>query len=113
MSELPPERPSLTNPPRRALLGIRRGDLEISPRSTVANAALLVGGLILLSRVTGLIRLQAIAYLFGQTWQTDAYMSAFNIPDFIYFLMSGGALATGFVPVFTEYLAKGNKSQER
>ncbi|MCS6863420.1 MAG: hypothetical protein NZT92_24200, partial [Abditibacteriales bacterium] len=63
-------------------------------KSTIAGAAALMMVMILLSRVSGLIRQLVISHLFGVTWQTGAYVSAFNIPDFIYFLISGGALAT-------------------
>lgn len=82
-------------------------------KSTLAGAAALMMGMIFLSRVSGLIRQLVISHLFGVTWQTGAYVSAFNIPDFIYFLISGGALATGFVPVFTEYLTQGKEEQAR
>lgn len=82
-------------------------------KSTIAGAAVLMMVMIFLSRVSGLIRQLVISHLFGVTWQTGAYASAFNIPDFIYFLISGGALATGFVPVFTEYLTQGKEDQAR
>jgi putative peptidoglycan lipid II flippase len=63
--------------------------------------------LIGLSRITGIIRDIGRTTLFGRDWHTDAYVSAFSIPDLIYFLASGGALSAGFVPVFTGYLTKG------
>jgi putative peptidoglycan lipid II flippase len=63
--------------------------------------------LIGLSRITGIIRDIGRTALFGRDWHTDAYVSAFSIPDLIYFLASGGALSAGFVPVFTGYLTKG------
>jgi putative peptidoglycan lipid II flippase len=87
--------------------------LRIQTKSTVAGAAVLMAVMILASRVSGLIRQLVIVHLFGVSWETGAYESAFNIPDFIYFLISGGALATGFVPVFTEYLAQGDQQQAR
>lgn len=83
-----------------------RERLVIRAGGTVAAAAMLLAAMILVSRVTGIVRMAVIAHLFGQTPQTDCYVGAFNIPDFIYFLISGGALATGFVPVFTEYLTQ-------
>jgi len=63
--------------------------------------------LIGLSRITGIVRDIGRTTLFGRDWHTDAYVSAFSIPDLIYFLASGGALSAGFVPVFTGYLTKG------
>ena len=76
-------------------------------RATVAGAALVTMALIGLSRITGIIRDIGRTTLFGRDWHTDAYVSAFSIPDLIYFLASGGALSAGFVPIFTGYLTKG------
>jgi putative peptidoglycan lipid II flippase len=76
-------------------------------RATVASATLVTMTLIGLSRITGIIRDIGRTALFGRDWHTDAYVSAFSIPDLIYFLASGGALSAGFVPVFTGYLTKG------
>ncbi|MCS7223082.1 MAG: murein biosynthesis integral membrane protein MurJ [Armatimonadetes bacterium] len=81
--------------------------LKRNPSSEVGSAALLIGLLIGLSRLTGIARDIGRTTLFGRNWQTDAYVSAFSIPDLIYFLASGGALSAGFVPVFSGYLAKG------
>lgn len=80
-------------------------------RTTVAGAALLVSALIGLSRVTGIVRDIGRTTLFGRDWRTDAYVSAFSIPDLIYFLASGGALSAGFIPVFTGYLTKGEDNR--
>ncbi len=76
-------------------------------RTTIASAAIINMTLIGLSRVTGIVRDIGRTTLFGRDWHTDAYVSAFSIPDLIYFLASGGALSAGFVPVFTGYLTKG------
>ena len=87
---------------------------RLRPRATtVGRAALLMSGMIFASRVTGLVRQAVIAHLFGVSWRTDAYSAAFSLPDFIYFLISGGALATGFVPVFTEFVTKHQPEQAR
>ncbi len=76
----------------------------------VAAAGLMVIA-IFLSAVTGLIRVMVLARQFGTTGEINAYVQAFRVPDFIYFLMAGGALRTGFVPVFTEYLTLGKHKQ--
>ncbi|MGQ9727305.1 MAG: murein biosynthesis integral membrane protein MurJ [Candidatus Fervidibacter sp.] len=81
--------------------------LNRNEQATVAKAALVTMALITLSRLTGIVRDIGRTTLFGRDWHTDAYVSAFSIPDLIYFLASGGALSAGFVPVFTAYLTKG------
>ncbi len=67
-----------------------------------AAAIVMVG--FLLAKIAGLARQWVIAYVFGTTAQLDAYYAAFTAPDLIFTLISGGALATAFIPVFAEYL---------
>jgi len=63
-----------------------------------------------ISRITGLIRLQVIAYLFGYSQATDAFWFAFSIPNLLRALFAEGALSSGFIPVFSEYSSlKGDK----
>jgi len=62
------------------------------------------------ARVAGLVRVMVLAR-FGTTGEINAYYQAFVIPDLVYFLIAGGALRTGFVPVFTEYITKGKWNQ--
>ncbi len=67
----------------------------------------MLAAMIAIARITGFGRLVVTSTIFGLNATTDAYNAAFNIPDTISIIIAGGALATGFVPVFTEYLAQG------
>lgn len=67
--------------------------------------------LILVSRALGFVRERAIADVFGMDWRTDAFRLAFGIPDFMYNLLIAGGLNAAFIPVFTEYLAKGDEKE--
>jgi len=58
-----------------------------------------------LSRIIGYVRDMVIAARFGQNNLTDAYNAAFSIPDFLYYLLVGGALSSAFIPVFSSYIA--------
>lgn len=91
----------------------RPRSLEISSRLTVGKASLLMAAMIALSRITGYGRQVLTSYLYGISGATDACNAAFNIPDTITIIIAGGALATGFVPVFTEYLARGQQEAAR
>lgn len=73
---------------------------------SVGKAALLLSAMIALSRVAGFARLVLTSHLYGISPVTDAYNAAFNIFDTVNILIAGGALATGFVPVFSGYLAR-------
>ena len=60
----------------------------------------------LFSRITGLIRLQIIAYIFGYSPATDAFWLAFTLPNLFRALLAEGALSTAFIPIFSEWYSK-------
>jgi putative peptidoglycan lipid II flippase len=68
------------------------------------SAAAIVGVSLLASRVLGLIRTTVFATLFGTSPDMAAYSAAFRVPDLLYTLISGGALASAFIPVFAGLL---------
>lgn len=80
---------------------------------TLGRASWLMAAMIGLSRLTGFGRIVLTSNLYGRNAVTDAYNAAFNVPDTISILIAGGALATGFVPVFTQYLARGEEDAAR
>jgi len=65
------------------------------------NAAKTVAGITLISRVFGLFRDMGVTSL-GANRLTDAYGFAFQIPNLFRRLFGEGALASAFVPVFTD-----------
>ncbi len=72
----------------------------------IARAASLVMALFLVSRVLGLLREVVIAHQFGTSAEMDAYLAAFRLPDFLFYVVAGGALGSAFIPVFTVYLTR-------
>jgi putative peptidoglycan lipid II flippase len=78
---------------------------EDSPLAFVRNTAVMSVGTAL-SRVTGFLRLSAMAYALGiaETRLADAYNIANITPNIIYELALGGILSSVFVPVFVEWL---------
>ncbi|BCM88238.1 putative lipid II flippase MurJ [Abditibacteriota bacterium] len=87
--------------------------LQINQTTSLGKASLVVAAMIMVSRLTGFGRLVVTSYFFGRSPATDAYNAAFNIPDTLAILISGGLLATGFVPVFTALLQKGEEEEAR
>ncbi|MBI3368132.1 MAG: murein biosynthesis integral membrane protein MurJ [Burkholderiales bacterium] len=63
------------------------------------KAAFSVSALTLLSRVTGLVREQFGAALFGTTAMMDAFQIAFRIPNLLRRLFAEGAFSQAFVPL--------------
>jgi putative peptidoglycan lipid II flippase len=57
------------------------------------------------SRLTGLLRVIALAYALGATHLADAYNLANTTPNMIYDIVLGGVLSATFIPVFVDRLA--------
>jgi putative peptidoglycan lipid II flippase len=72
------------------------------------NAAGLMVFASFVSAITGLIRAGSLTshYGGGSSADLNAYFQAFTIPDFVYFLVAGGAMRTGFVPIFSQFMAR-------
>ena len=77
----------------------------------LASAALLLSASFVLSRLLGVIRMSVIADVFGNSPAVNAYFAAFRIPDTMFTLVSGGALASAFIPVFAGLVEKRDERQ--
>ena len=75
-------------------------------KAQIARAAGLVMALFVVSRVLGLLREMVISYQFGTGGDLDAYLAAFRLPDILFQIVAGGALASAFIPTFTTLLAR-------
>jgi putative peptidoglycan lipid II flippase len=72
--------------------------------SKIARATLIVAFFFGMEKLLGFIRQLLIARRFGLTAELDVFNAANNIPDLIFGLISGGALAIALIPVLSEYL---------
>ncbi|HTL12898.1 MAG TPA: murein biosynthesis integral membrane protein MurJ [Bdellovibrionota bacterium] len=70
------------------------------------RAAGAMGVAVAISRVTGLVREQAFAYLFGASDAMDAFNIAFRIPNLFRNLFAEGAMSASFVPVLVQVREK-------
>jgi putative peptidoglycan lipid II flippase len=69
--------------------------------SQVARASLLLASLFLVDKVLALGRSVIIARQFSLSVELDSFNVANNLPDLLFALISGGALAMAFIPVLT------------
>lgn len=83
----------------------------MSSTRTLAKAAGLLMLTQLASRILGFFRESIMAGFFGKTSATDAYQTAFILPDLLYWLLVGGVLSSAFIPVFSEYINKGKEEE--
>lgn len=78
---------------------------------SIKFAAVLLSVSTLISALLGIFRDRLLNSLYLDTYPTgiDAYTAAFTVPDFMFFILTSGALAVSFIPVFNQRLASGNK----
>ena len=77
-----------------------------SHQHTAFSATVLLMGTVMLSRVIGYAREAYIAFAFGAGKQTDAYVAAFTLPDFLNYIVAGGAASITFISIYTRFLAE-------
>ena len=65
----------------------------------IARGAAVVAGLTILSRILGLVRTLVFSQTVGASCLGTAYVTANQVPDLLYQLILGGALASAMVPV--------------
>ena len=71
----------------------------------IARAAVVVMVGMVISSVVGLLRQILIARFFGTGAAFDAFNTANRLPDFLFNLIAGGALASAFIPTYTGFLS--------
>ena len=77
----------------------------------VKLASALYASSILLSRVIGLVREGVIGRVLGDSGQADVYWVAFILPDFLNYLLAGGALSLVLIPLLQSANARGGDAE--
>lgn len=83
----------------------------VNSKLSVKSAAVVLASSSLISALLGLFRDRLLNSYYLGTYPTgiDAYTAAFTIPDFMFFIITSGALSVSFIPVFNQRIASGNK----
>ena len=66
---------------------------------------------IIFSQILGLIRQRLLASIFGASNTLGVYFASAKMPEFLFQLIIAGALSSAFIPVFSDYLAKGREKE--
>lgn len=74
--------------------------------SRLSRVSLLLAILFAFDKILSVVRQMLISSEFGISEALDVYNSANNVPDMLFMLISGGALAIAFIPILTEVLGK-------
>ncbi|TLN10750.1 hypothetical protein FDZ74_10705, partial [bacterium] len=64
-----------------------------------------------IDKIVAFARIIIVARQFGLSRELDAFNVANNLPDLLFALISGGALAMAFIPVLTETLTRQGRSE--
>lgn len=107
-----PEDEQNPNPPRAKKRFRFKSVVALANRKlSIQFAAIVLASSTLISALLGIFRDRLLNSYYLDTYPTgiDAYTAAFTIPDFMFFILTSGALAVSFIPVFNQRLISGNK----
>lgn len=88
-------------------------NLRPSHQHTELSATVLLMVAVMLSRVIGYLREAYIAWAFGAGLNTDAYVGAFNLPDYLNYILAGGTASITFISIYTRCASSGRKKMPR
>ena len=86
-------------------------NLRPSHQHSAFSATLLLMTSVMLSRVIGYLREAYIAWAFGAGLNTDAYVGAFNLPDFLNYILAGGTASITFIAIYTRHTSRGRDKE--
>ncbi|HAF62384.1 MAG TPA: hypothetical protein DCK95_08660 [Anaerolineaceae bacterium] len=79
--------------------------------SKLSRATLIVALSFAINKILAIARQLIIARQFGLSAELDVFNVANNVPDMLYSLISGGALAMAIIPVLSEVLSKEGREE--
>lgn len=82
-----------------------------APRSHVIYSGSLVAFLFGIDKLLGVVRDRAIGQAFGTSAELDAYYAAFELPDLLFTVVAGSALATSLIPVLSAWVGRGERGE--
>jgi len=84
--------------------------LRPSHQHSALSATLLLMISLMLARVIGYLREMYVAWAFGAGPITDAYVAAFQIPDYLFYLLAGGTTSITFISIYTRHTSRGERT---
>ncbi|MDO8657188.1 MAG: lipid II flippase MurJ, partial [Candidatus Levybacteria bacterium] len=89
---------------------IKKGlGILLARQTNILTAAFIIMATVILSQVLGLLRTRLLFSIFGPSNTLGVYNYASILPDTIFQLTIAAALTSAFIPVFSEYLSKGQE----
>src|SRR5215472_11241526 len=81
-------------------------NLRPSHQHTAFSATLLLMSSVMLGRIIGYLREMYVAWAFGAGPKTDAYVAAFTLPDFLFYILAGGTASITFISIYTRQISQ-------
>jgi putative peptidoglycan lipid II flippase len=85
--------------------------LRPSHQHSAFSATLLLMMSVMLARVIGYLREMYVAWAFGAGPKTDAYIAAFQIPDYLFYLLAGGTTSITFISIYARHTSRGEEKK--
>ncbi len=86
-------------------------DLLLKQQTNILSAAFIIMATVILSQFLGLIRQRFLVSIFGASNTLGVYLASSRLPDFLFQLIVAGALSSAFIPVFSDFLRKGEEKE--
>lgn len=86
-------------------------NILLARQTSILSAAFIIMTTVILSQVLGLFRTRLLFSIFGPSNTLGIYNYASILPDTIFQLIIAAVLASAFIPVFSEYLSKGQERE--
>ncbi|MGD8621034.1 MAG: murein biosynthesis integral membrane protein MurJ [Anaerolineales bacterium] len=83
----------------------------IDSSNRVARSTIIVMGGLATSIVFGFLRQRVIALQFGTSAELDAFTAANGVPELLFTMLAGGALAFAFIPIYTQLITDGEPTE--
>lgn len=84
-----------------------------SKQTNIFSAAFFIIATTVLSQVLGVLKYRLLVSIFGASSDLGVFLAAFRIPDFLFQILIASALSSVFIPVYSEYMEKANKREEK
>src|SRR6516164_8626543 len=85
--------------------------LRPSHQHSALSATLLLMVSVMLARLIGYLREMYVAWAFGAGPTTDAYVAAFQIPDYLFYLLAGGTTSITSTSIYTRHTSRGERDR--
>jgi putative peptidoglycan lipid II flippase len=86
-------------------------NLSPSHQHSAFSATLLLMSSVMLGRIIGYLREMYVAWAFGAGPKTDAYVAAFTLPDFLFYVLAGGTASITFISIYTRQISQERKAE--